>query len=169
MTEKADEVFTMRKTTLLLILLASIILLYRVAFGTIGTISTISTSSPEYYEPQDLYVLAQGPPVFIETEVLHTKTKDEFFEIISQYDWDANIAYQIMLCESSGNPEAHNLNYKTRDNSFGLFQVNLYGRLASERPSAEWLLVAENNIEYAYKLYKGRGWQHWSNCHRKVR
>ena len=156
----ADEVFTMRKLILLLILLGSIMLLHRV----VNSETTI-----EVYESQDLYILAVSSPSFVKTEIRATKIEREFFDIISQYDWDAELAYKIMLCESSGNPQAHNFNHRTRDNSVGLFQVNLYGALANERPNAEWLRVAENNIEYAYSLYKGRGWGHWSNCYRKVR
>ena len=83
---------------------------------------------------------------------------------ISRYSWDSSIAYKIMLCESSGNPNSHNFNHTTKDNSVGLFQINLYGALAKERPSADWLKIPANNISYAFKLYQSGGWNHWKNC-----
>lgn len=73
-----------------------------------------------------------------------------------------------MECESGGNPEALNNNPLTGDYSVGLFQINLYGANAKTRPSEEWLKVPENNISYAYELYKNGGWGHWKNCYNKI-
>ena len=71
-------------------------------------------------------------------------------------------AVNIAFCESGLNPLAHNYNPKTGDNSWGLFQINLYGDLKHERPSPEWLVIPENNIQYAYELYLRSGWTPWS-------
>lgn len=87
---------------------------------------------------------------------------------ISKYPWDVSIAYQIMWCESEGNPTNHNFSHETKDDSWGLFQVNLYGKLALTRPPAEWLKIPENNIEFAYKLYLEQGWGAWRNCYNKI-
>jgi len=81
---------------------------------------------------------------------------------IAQYDWDKALAYKIMMCESGGNPNALNDNPKTGDYSVGLFQINLYGDNAKDRPSEDWLKVPENNISYAYELYKKGGFSHWT-------
>lgn len=70
-------------------------------------------------------------------------------------------ALEIAKCESGLNPSAINDNPKTGDYSVGLFQINLYGDLAKERPSREWLLIPENNIQFAYELYLKRGWGAW--------
>jgi len=94
---------------------------------------------------------------------------DNYYSLIDQYDWDTDFAYKIMFCESSGNPNTHNFSHRTKDDSWGLFQINLYGNLANERPSSEWLLVPENNVEYAYQLYQRRGWQPWGICWGKIR
>lgn len=67
-----------------------------------------------------------------------------------------------MMCESAGVPEAHNYNPHTKDNSIGLFQINLWGELAKERPSVEWLKNPVNNISYSYELWKKEGWNPWS-------
>jgi len=80
----------------------------------------------------------------------------------------AGAAQLIMYCESGGVPSRHNDNPTTGDDSWGLFQINRYGSLAKGRPSADWLVVAENNISYAAGMYKANGsWRPWTNCARK--
>jgi Lysozyme like domain len=39
------------------------------------------------------------------------------------------VAYGVAMKESQGNPGTHNLNPRTGDDSYGLFQINLYGAL----------------------------------------
>lgn len=126
-----------------------------------------SVESYKEYREEDLYIIAVSMPFYEEQKVYGTHTSD-YYRIIKQYDWDADLMYKIMYCESSGNPNAHNLNHRTRDNSVGLFQINLYGNLANTRPSKEWLIIPENNISYAYKVWKSQGYNAWRNCYRKV-
>lgn len=131
-----------------------------------------------------LFINASHSPVYVESEVLGIKTQKPadmedlrgltrdycpYYNLISQYDWNIESACKIMMCESSGDSSAYNLNHRTKDNSHGLFQINTYGSLKSERPSREWLLVPENNISYAYKIYiqEGRRFgttRGWYNC-----
>lgn len=72
---------------------------------------------------------------------------------IRKYDWDVDWALSVMQKESSGDPTAHNFSHATRDNSYGCFQVNIYGANAQNRPSGEWLSVASNNVQLAYEWY----------------
>lgn len=81
---------------------------------------------------------------------------------LANYDWDIRVARAVMLAESGGDHLVVNDNPATGDYSVGLFQINLYGKLAASRPSEEWLKVPENNIAYAYTLYKEGGWNVWS-------
>lgn len=83
---------------------------------------------------------------------------------LKKYDWDTQIALAVAIAESGLNPEAKNDNPKTGDYSVGIFQINLYGGMKDDRPDEETLKVPENNIAFAYELYKNGGWKHWSVC-----
>jgi hypothetical protein len=106
----------------------------------------------------DTYIFAQSNPVYIKSTTLGAKGPESgYMELIRQYEWNIEDAYKIMMQESSGKSDAHNFSHETKDDSHGLFQINTYGRLASERPTREWLIIPENNIEYAYNLYVSEG------------
>lgn len=65
------------------------------------------------------------------------------------------------MAESGLRANAHNYNPATRDNSYGVFQINLYGSLANSRPPANQLLDYKFNIKYAYEMWRNQGWQPW--------
>jgi soluble lytic murein transglycosylase-like protein len=74
--------------------------------------------------------------------------------LLGAYGWDSERAYAIMMCESSGNPLAHN-----SAGHVGLFQVSpihRWTRAELENP--------EINVAAAYELYQRNGWQPWPNC-----
>lgn len=117
---------------------------------------------------EDVFIEVPLEPVFkepVETQVLGTRKDCPYYELIAQYEWNTDVACAVMKYESRYDPEAHFFSHRTKDNSYGLFQINLYGNLANERPSAEWLLVPENNVQYAYELWKKDGWRPWGVCH----
>lgn len=92
-------------------------------------------------------------------------------DLFSKYFGDkANEARQIATCESGLNEKAHNYNPKTKDDSYGLFQINLWGNNKKTRPSAETLLNPEENIKFAKSLYDNAGGfsKDWINCSRKL-
>lgn len=43
------------------------------------------------------------------------------------------LAWGIVMRESNARPMAHNDNHKTNDNSYGIFQINMYGSLGADR------------------------------------
>ncbi len=94
---------------------------------------------------------------------------DYYKSIVKQYDWDFNIATQIMMAESGCKTTALNDNPATGDYSVGLFQINLYGSNAKYRPSEAELKDPKTNIEFAYKLYKSSGfYTQWGVCRHSV-
>jgi Lysozyme like domain len=70
--------------------------------------------------------------------------------------------------ESGGDPNAHNFNPSTGDDSYGLWQINMLGGLGPERrkvfgiSSNEELLNPITNAKAAYQVYKSQGWSAWS-------
>lgn len=85
--------------------------------------------------------------------------------LISQYDWNTTVAYNVMVAESSCN--AANENYGDYHSfadcrgSFGLFQINCsHGKVFDPA----------KNVAIAYSMWKSSGWQPWSatTCRYKV-
>lgn len=104
--------------------------------------------------------------------VVNTAGVEQWREVVSRYDWPVEEALTIMKCESGGNESRINNNPRTGDYSVGLFQVNLIGKMRQTRPPETWLLVGENNIAHAYKMYSGMGRRFgttggWYNCAKK--
>ena len=84
--------------------------------------------------------------------------------LINQYDWNKDVAYSVMMAESSCDPQATNMNdnHGACVGSFGLFQINCTkGRLYDPA----------QNVLAAYNMYKARGsWADWgfTTCAVKV-
>lgn len=78
-------------------------------------------------------------------------------------------ARAIAMAESGGNPNAHNGNAGTGDNSYGLFQINMLGNMGPQRraqyglSSNDALFDPLTNAKVAYKLSNGgRDFGPWS-------
>jgi hypothetical protein len=77
---------------------------------------------------------------------------------IAKYDWDFQVAHNVMMAESGGGKYwIVNDNPSTRDYSVGCFQINLYGDNARTRPSEAELKDPAINVAFAYRLYSGNG------------
>lgn len=74
---------------------------------------------------------------------------------------DLNKAVAIALAESGGNPNAHN--DKGKDDSYGLWQINMLGSLGPDRrkrykiAANTDLFKPEENARVAYAIYKDNG------------
>ena len=84
---------------------------------------------------------------------------------IEKYDWDINIAMQIINLESGCNPTNHNLkdnhkHYLTGETiclgSYNLFNVGCIHYNGED--INDW----KKNVELAYRVYKSSGWNAWS-------
>ncbi len=82
----------------------------------------------------------------------------DFYEEVSKYNWNVDVAMNIMKAESGCNPNAINKtdNHRQCLGSFGLFQISC---------TTSTTLDPKENIRLAYeeKYLKG-GWKHWSVC-----
>lgn len=81
---------------------------------------------------------------------------------------EVETALKVMQQESSGRPDAHNYSDETADDSWGLYQINLYGNLKHGRPDPGWLTDPENNISYAANMFKGQGWKPWAGTMQRI-
>ena len=83
-------------------------------------------------------------------------------------DQEAAIMGAIGAAESSGNPNAHNPNRSTGDNSYGLWQINMIDRLGPERrrlfgiQTNEQLKDPKINAMAARKIFQQQGFKAWS-------
>jgi hypothetical protein len=79
------------------------------------------------------------------------------------------IAVAIAMAESGGDPNAHNTNAGTGDNSYGLWQINMLGSMGPARrqqfglSSNDELFNPATNARVAYEMSGGGGnWSPWS-------
>jgi hypothetical protein len=88
--------------------------------------------------------------------------KDAGFHFATQLDTAVGIAF----AESGGNPNAHNT--KGRDDSYGLWQINMKGALGPQRrkrfgiTSDAQLFDPLTNARAAHKVYLDSGWKAWT-------
>ena len=77
------------------------------------------------------------------------------------------VAWEVSMKESHGNPRARNNNPRTGDNSYGMFQINLYGPLKSrisqyKLTSASDLYDPVTNARIAFQMTSGGdNWGSW--------
>lgn len=148
----------------ILIFIAAFVLWYLAAFLFLRHDSLAIAPDIEREHP----VVALEAPVSVPKKAKASSCED-YRDLVSKYDWEVDIALQIMRLESGCKPWEVNDNPLTGDYSVGLFQINLFGDNAKYRPSEEWLKVPENNVAYAYKLYTGRKWKDWTTYAKIVR
>lgn len=85
-------------------------------------------------------------------------TADQIYAVLRRNGADPQHAVTftaIALRESGGDPSAHNGNAATNDNSYGLFQENIIGALARNRPPASELLTPDGAARGALNLWGG--------------
>ena len=99
-------------------------------------------------------------------------TEREIDRLLSPYGWPLIEAKKIAWCESNWSPNARRTDtgrFRAETGDWGLFQINGVHRWRA--PSAVWDLyenqppseeAVEANIEFAYRLYREKGWSPWS-------
>lgn len=85
-------------------------------------------------------------------------------------------AWAVSKKESNGRPKAHNTNAKTGDNSYGIFQINMYKELEASRKAKfnlednTDLFNPVKNAQIAYFMSKGgKDWSSWNGITEKTK
>lgn len=69
-------------------------------------------------------------------------------DLINQYPWPAQTAYEVMMCESGGDANAYNAG----SGATGLFQI------------LDGPFDPHENVALAFRMWQSRGWQPWRAC-----
>jgi hypothetical protein len=118
---------------------------------------------PKVKEPVVEPVPVVTPAVKVPQPTVHPIGCENYRQLVSQYEWNVEVALKVMRAESGCNPSAIGDQYTIRGlyaPSCGLFQI----RTLQGRPTCEQLQNPATNIEWAIKLYRASGWQPWSVC-----
>jgi uncharacterized protein YabE (DUF348 family) len=102
----------------------------------------------EWYDPRPadtvIYYSTAPAPVAAQAQ-------GEWHDLVCSYNWDCSWAMAVIMCESSGNPNAYN-----PQGYVGLFQIwEGYGANLRDPTT---------NIAAAYSLYVSGGTGNWPNC-----
>lgn len=99
-------------------------------------------------------------------------SNSELIAVLKSVGFDGyglKMAWAIVKAESTMRPYAHNDNPRTGDNSYGLFQINMYRSLEASRQEAyglennEELFDPYTNASIAYKISNGgTSWGAWT-------
>jgi hypothetical protein len=100
---------------------------------------------------------------------LSDKQLKELLKAVGFKGKELKMAWAIAKKESNGRPLAFNGNSKTGDNSFGIFQINMIGKLKEDRlerfklDSVSDLFNPVINAEIAHHMSKGgKDWSSWT-------
>ncbi len=99
-------------------------------------------------------------------------------DYLKQYNWNQEVAHNVMMVESKNNARNLNDNPNTGDYSVGCFQINLLGGNQTAKYNTavslgykgqntreelrEWLWNPKNNVAVAHKMWQESSWKPWS-------
>ncbi len=146
---------------ILFLLLAAVILLGAIVLRK-ENMDTNTSKSSGFVLSSDPYLYAQSPPTIPKNQILATKYEGDYYSLIASYDWDARVAWAVMMAESGGNPNAINSgdNHRVCRGSYGLFQMGCLHFGSYGLTESNWS-DPEVNVRAAYLLWKERGWGQW--------
>lgn len=94
-------------------------------------------------------------------------TEERIIEYIREvFVEDPDTAVKVAKCESGLNPtiQSHHVLSYGREQSFGLFQIHApdWHQMSWELGFTEYKTDVEDNVRFAYWIYKKYGWKMWS-------
>ena len=101
---------------------------------------------------------------------LHKLTQEQLYDLLRLTGFRGQglkTAWAVAMKESHGNPLDHDYNPRTGDNSYGMFQINLYGSLKARVEQyglsrASDLYNPVTNAKIAFQMTsEGRNWGPW--------
>mgnify|MGYP006268647349 CR=1 FL=1 len=110
-----------------------------------------------------------GAPISKYTDVkkLSPKQLYEMLKLSGFKGEGLKYAWAVAMKETHGNPLAHNFNPKTGDDSYGVFQINLYGALKGRIDAYNLSKASDlkNPVTNAYVAFQmsngGKNWSAW--------
>lgn len=97
-------------------------------------------------------------------------TPQQLYDLLKRVGFKGHalkVAWAVAMKETHGNPVAHNFSRKTQDDSYGVFQINLYGPLKGRLSyfnlsSPQELTNPVKNAQIAYRMSSGgKNWSAW--------
>lgn len=120
----------------------------------------VKVASKPAYECYDLpaFEVTVGSEAVFEAERTVAVTHTDLYTLISQYDWNVEIAYAVMMAESNGVASAVNWNDSHNGcvGSYGLFQI-----ACLHVTDTSLLFDPAYNVQRAYELWSQSGWRIW--------
>jgi cell wall-associated NlpC family hydrolase len=135
--------------------------------------SIISLDSPAFKGQSYYFVtLIETNYSVEETSNGQPLSDDELVEVLKEVGFSGSglrMAWAIVVKESTSNPDAHNQNKSTGDNSYGLFQINMINSLGPSRLKDHSLSKNEDlfdptiNAKVAFEISEGgTSWKAWT-------
>jgi hypothetical protein len=134
---------------------------------TVAAVKIEEKPKEEIVVEQPAPVVEAKPPAPKQNIAKSTPGVEQWRPLVAKYDWPVNTALDVMRLESGGNQYSANTTDRHRDRngnvicigSYGLFQIACLDGVVYD---------AETNIAIAYRKWKARGWQPWTNTANKL-
>lgn len=141
--------------------------IFCLVFAVLMGIANTAYALPAKVQPTVHRVTADPIAAILKAKTL---TKDQILYLLRYVGFKGQalrVAYGVVMKESHGHPRTHNLNPRTGDDSYGLFQINTYGALKARigyycLQSKESLKNPLINANIAYSMSShGKNFEPW--------
>ena len=135
---------------------------------TISNVLTFTAKAVIVKVPAPIAGKCFSPLIKFETyKKLSPKQLYQLLQLVGFKGHSLKVAWAVAMKETHGNPLAHNYNPNTGDDSYGMFQINLYGPLKGRLSQFHLkhksdLTNPVKNAQIAYRMSSGgKNWSAW--------